>query len=38
MTRDTQTQRGRLFKYQVLNGNNANLVKRVLAETRSQLW
>ena len=25
-----QTQRGRMFKYQVLNGNNAALVKRVM--------
>ena len=33
-----QTQRGRIFKYQVLNGNNAALVRRVMAETRSYLW
>ena len=33
-----QTQRGRVFKYQVLNGNNAALVRRVMAETRSYLW
>ena len=33
-----QTQRGRLFKYQVFNGNNAALIKRVMQETRSYLW
>ena len=33
-----QAQRGRLFKYQVFGGNNGQLIKRVMAETRSYLW
>jgi hypothetical protein len=27
-----------LFKYQVINGNNGALVRRVLTETRANLW
>ena len=34
----TTTQKRGLFKYQVLNGNNASLVRRVMQETRSFLW
>ncbi len=34
----SDTQRGRQFKYQVLSGNNGALVKRVMQETRSNLW
>ena len=29
---------GPTFKFQVVNGNNAKLIKSVLKQTRSQLW
>ena len=36
--KQSETQRSRQFKYQVLSGNNGALVRRVMQETRGYLW